>query len=110
PTRFDRSAAGRRFALFCRAIVERAREWGADIIHLNDWPTGMVPVYSRVDHLPTPTVFSIHNLGYQGNFAPRLLPEIGIPWEFYRIDDGVEFYGTASFLKAGLALSDTLAT
>lgn len=110
PTRFDRSAAGRRFALFCRAIVERARAWGADIIHLNDWPTGMVPVYARLDHLTTPTLFSIHNLGYQGNFPPGILPEIGVPGEFFRIDAGVEFYGTASFLKAGLALSDQIAT
>jgi len=110
PTRFDRVAAGRRFAFFCRAIVERARVWGADVVHLNDWPTGLVPVYARLERLPIPTLFSIHNMGYQGNFPPGLLPEIGVPWEFYRIDDGVEFYGTASFLKAGLSLSDRLAT
>jgi starch synthase len=60
--------------------------------------------------VPTPTLFAIHNLGYQGNFPPALLPEIGVPWEFYRIDAGVEFYGTASLLKAGLALSDRLVT
>lgn len=110
PTRFDRVAAGRRFALFCRAIVERAREWEADLIHLNDWPTGMVPLYARLEGLRIPTVFTIHNLGYQGNFTPSLLPEIGVPWEYYRIDEGVEFYGTASFLKGGLALSDRLNT
>lgn len=110
PTRFDRAAAGRRFAFFCRTIVERARAWGTDLIHLNDWPTGMVPVYARLERLRIPTLFSIHNLGYQGNFPPGLLPEVGIPWEFYRIDEGVEFYSTASFLKAGLSLSDRLAT
>lgn len=110
PTRFDRAAAGRRFALFCRAIVERARAWEADVIHLNDWPTGLVPIYARLDELPTPTVFAIHNLAYQGNFPPALLPEIGVPWDFYRIEAGVEFYGSASFLKSGLALSDQLVT
>lgn len=109
-TRFDRIAAGRRFALFCRAVVERAREWGADVIHLNDWPTGLVPVYSRLDGVRTPTLYAIHNLAYQGNFPPALLPEIGVPWDFYRIDAGVEFYGAASFLKAGLALSDRVVT
>ncbi|HEX7048697.1 MAG TPA: glycogen/starch synthase [Longimicrobiales bacterium] len=110
PTRFDRVAAGRRFALFCRAIVERARALGADIVHLNDWPTGLVPVYAQQDGVPVATVFAIHNLAYQGNFPPSLLPEVGIRPDFYRIDHGVEFYGTASFLKAGLALADRLVT
>lgn len=110
PKRFDRTAAGRRFAFFCRAVAERAATWGADIVHLNDWPTGLVPVYARLDGHLRPTVFAIHNLGYQGNFPPSLLPEVGIPWDFFRIDEGIEFYGAASFLKGGLALSDRLVT
>jgi starch synthase len=110
PTRFDRVASGRRFALFCRAVVERARAWGADVVHLNDWPTGLVPVYARIDRVPVPTLFAIQNLAYQGNYPPAILPEIGVPGDFYRTDDGLEFYGTASFLKAGLALSDRLVT
>src|SRR5690606_29934520 len=110
PTRFDRIAAGRRFAFFCRAIVERSRAWGADLIHLNDWPTGLVPVYARMEGLRTGTLFAIHNLAYQGNFPPALLPEIGVPWEFYKVERGIEFYGAASFIKGGLALSDRLVT
>lgn len=110
PTRFDRVAAGRRFAIFCRAVAERARAWEADVVHLNDWPTGLVPVYSRIDGWRVPTVFAIHNLGYQGNFPPSLLPEIGVPWSFFAVDRGVEFYGTASFLKGGISLSDRLVT
>jgi starch synthase len=110
PTRFDRVAAGRRFAFFCRAVVERARAWGADVVHLNDWPTGLVPVYGQLDGLGAATVFTIHNLAYQGNFPPSLLPEIGVPWHFFRMEEGVEFYGSASFLKGGLALSDRLNT
>ncbi|HEY8484578.1 MAG TPA: glycogen synthase GlgA [Longimicrobiales bacterium] len=101
---------GLRFAFFCRAVVERARTWGADVVHLNDWQTGLVPVYARMDGPPVVTVFAIHNLGYQGNFPPELLPRIGIPWEFYRPEEGIEFYGHASFMKAGLALSDRLVT
>ncbi|HEX6939793.1 MAG TPA: glycogen synthase [Longimicrobiales bacterium] len=110
PTRFDPWAAGRRFAFFCRAVVERARAWGADVVHLNDWPTGFVPVYGALDGLPAATVFTIHNVAYQGNFPPSLLPEVGVPWDFFRIERGVEFYGSASFLKSGLALSDRLNT
>jgi starch synthase len=110
PTRFDQAAAGRRFALFSRAVVERAEAWGADVVHLNDWPTGLVPAYAELSGLLVPTIFTIHNLGYQGNFPSELLPEIGVPWELYRTDGGVEFHGMASFLKAGLALSDRLVT
>jgi starch synthase len=109
-TRFDRYAAARRFAFFCRAVVERARSWGADVIHLNDWPTGLVPVYARLDGVGTATLFAIHNLAYQGNFPPSILPEIGVPWDFFRTERGVEFYGSASFMKGGLELSDRLVT
>lgn len=110
PTRFDQLAPGRRFALFSRAVVEWAKYWGADLIHLNDWPTGLVPLYTRLGGVEVPTLFTIHNLGYQGNFDPVLLREIGVPPEYYRIEEGLEFFGTASFLKSGLALSDSLNT
>src|SRR5690606_6806952 len=96
--------------LFCRAIVRWARTWGADVVHLNDWPTGLVPVYGRIDGLGAPTVFAIPNLAHQGNFPPSILGEIGVPDEYCRTEGGVEFYGTASFMKAGLALSDRLVT
>jgi starch synthase len=101
---------GRRFAFFCRAVVRYARDWQPDLIHLNDWTTGFVPVYALVDDLDIATVFSIHNLAYQGNFSPVLLEQAGIPWDLYRTENGVEFMHTASFLKAGIALSDRLLT
>lgn len=101
---------GRRFAFFCRAVVRFAREWGADVLHLNDWTTGFVPVYGLVDGLDAATVFSIHNLAYQGNFSPVLLEQVGVPWELYRTENGVEFMHTASFMKAGISLSDQLLT
>jgi starch synthase len=101
---------GRRFAFFCRAVVRYASEWRPDVIHLNDWTTGFVPVFSLVDGLDVATVFSIHNLAYQGNFSPVLLEQAGVPWDLYRTENGVEFLHTASFLKAGLSLSDRLLT
>lgn len=106
----DPMANGRRFALFCRAVVEYARVWEPDILHLNDWGTGLTPAYALVQNLSTASVFAIHNLAYQGNFPPRLLDEIGLPPEFYRTENGLEFHGTASFMKGGLALSDRLVT
>jgi starch synthase len=106
----DALDVGRRFAFFCRAIVAYAREWGADIVHLNDWHTGLVPVYALVDGLPAATLFSIHNLAYQGNFPTALMPEAGIPADFLRTENGLELHGQVSFIKAGLALADRLAT
>jgi starch synthase len=106
----DAVAAARRFALFSRAAAAYARAWGADIVHLNDWQTGLVPVYGLVDAPIPPTVFAIHNLAYQGNVSPHLLPEIGVPDSFMRTENGIEFFGAASFAKAGIALSDRLVT
>jgi starch synthase len=106
----DHVAAARRFALFSRAAAAYARRWGADIIHLNDWQTGLVPVYGLIDGDTPPAVYAVHNLPYQGNVAPALLREIGVPAEFMRTENGLEFFGAASFAKAGIALSDRLVT
>ena len=106
----DHVAAARRFALFSRAALAYARRWGADIMHLNDWQTGLVPIYGLIDGDAPPTVYAIHNLPYQGNVAPSLLHEIGVPAEFMRTENGLEFYGAASFAKAGIALSDRIVT
>ncbi|NJD11430.1 MAG: glycogen synthase [Gemmatimonadetes bacterium] len=100
----------RRFAFFSRAIVAYAARWGADVVHLNDWQTGLVPLFSQVDGGESATVFTIHILGYQGNFAPDVLPATGIPSEFYRTENGVEYHGHVSFMKAGIALADRLVT
>ena len=108
PTPRDPIAHGVRFGLFSRAVVDYARRWGAEVVHANDWPTGLVPVFARVDRLAVRTVFGIHNLAYQGNFPPRILRRVGVPRHFYRMEDGLEFYEQASFLKGGLALSDRL--
>lgn len=106
----DPLALGRRFALFCRAVVRYAKAWNADVVHANDWHTGLVPVYRLLDGLDAATIFTIHNLAYQGNFTPELLGQAGVPGELYRPENGVEFYGSVSFMKAGLALADHVTT
>lgn len=110
PTRHDPVAEAVRFAFFCRVAVHVARDWGADIVHLNDWQTGLVPAYGLLHGLEAVTVFGIHNLAYQGNFPPSLLSRVGLPDWLHRTENGLEFHGSASFLKAGLALSDRLVT
>lgn len=106
----DPLATGRRFAFFCRAVVRYARAWGADVVHLNDWPTGLVPAWGLLDGLEAGTVFTIHNLAYQGNYPPTLLNQAGLPADLYRTENGVEFHGQVSFMKGGLALADQITT
>jgi starch synthase len=108
--RGDPLSLGRRFAFFSRAVVAYAKHWNADVVHLNDWQTGLVPVYGLVDGLDAATLLTIHNLAYQGNFPPTLLGDIGIPATFMRTENGIEFHGHVSMLKAGIALSDRLNT
>src|SRR5690606_25836630 len=104
----DPLGPGRRFAFFSRAVVAYAAEWGADVMHANDWQAGFVPVYELIDVVDIPTVFGIHNLAYQGNFDRALLTSVGVPVELYRTENGVEFHDQVSFMKAGVALSDRL--
>lgn len=106
----DPLSLGRRFAFFSRAVVALARAWNVDVVHLNDWQTGLAPIYGLLDELDAATVFAIHNLAYQGNFPPVILDQIGIPREFLRTENGIEFYGQASFIKGGLAIADRLVT
>jgi starch synthase len=106
----DPLTVAERFALFARASLHYARQWEADVIHLNDWQTGLAPVYSHVDRIPIPTVFSIHNLAYQGNYPVSVLNRIGVPPTFFRTENGIEFFGNASFIKGGIALADRITT
>jgi starch synthase len=84
--------------------------WQPDILHANDWQTGLAPAYLSASRPPRlATVFSVHNLAFQGNFASEWLPRLGLPWSGYTIE-GLEFYGQLSFMKAGLNYSDRLTT
>ena len=105
----------RRFAVFNHVAARLSRgallaDWRADIVHANDWPTGLVPAIL----LETPgqrpaTVFTIHNLAYQGLFPASLYPQLGLPDEAFNVD-GLEFHGQISFIKAGIRFSDRLTT
>ena len=107
-----------RFAYFSRAVLELVRALGEqfDIIHLNDWMTGLIPLYLKTAYAGdksfarTRTLFTIHNMAFQGQFSPELLPKFGLPGWVYSNDSGLEFYGAASSLKAGLLFSDGLST
>jgi len=105
-----------RFALFCRAVIEASKILGVpDIFHCHDWQTALIPVLLRTlyDEDPTlyqiPTVFTIHNMGYQGIFSPDTLPLLMLPWDLFTITK-LEFFGKVNFLKGALTYSDFITT
>ncbi len=106
-----------RFIFFGRSILESCKALGyqPDILHLNDWQTGLTPAYLKTLYAKdtwfkdTRTLFSIHNLGYQGNFKLAQVKPSGLPPQCFKME-GAEFYGQFSFLKSGLIYSDLLNT
>jgi len=80
------------------------------IVHAHDWQAGLTPAYLRYSGKPAPaTVFTIHNLAYQGQFPRDLLGALGLPERSFAMD-GVEYYGAIGYLKAGLQLADRITT
>lgn len=105
-----------RFIFFCRAILElcRALNFRPDVIHCNDWQTGLVPLYLRTFNgkeffSRTAAVMTIHNIGYQGIFDAADFRLTGLGLELFN-PEGVEFYGKVNFLKAGITASDIITT
>jgi starch synthase len=107
----------RRFTYFQRAVLKTIENLkiNPDVIHCHDWQTGLIPVYIKTietDYKPfqkARSVFTIHNLAYQGNFPPDSFPSTGLGWEFYK-SDLLEFYSKFSFLKGGLVFADEVTT
>ena len=99
-----------RFTIFCRGIVELLRANTYDIVHLNDWQTALVPLLLQEEsEINTKTLFTIHNLAYQGLFSYETLSEIAIDSKYFTIDV-LEFYGQMNFMKAAIAYSDAVTT
>lgn len=108
-----------RFAFFDRAVLDTLREidWQPDLIHCNDWQTGMLPVllkfeYKRKDRFywNMKCVYSIHNIAFQGVFDPNILPELfGFDLELYE-NTALKFDNGVSFMKGGLYYSDIITT
>jgi starch synthase len=106
-----------RFIFFCKGVVETMRllRMNADVIHCHDWQTGLLPLLLRHaeqrhgDVLAMRTVFTIHNIAFQGVFPMRSFYRTNLPDELMGID-GVEYYGQLSMMKGGILFADRVAT
>jgi starch synthase len=107
-----------RFGFLSRAALElpRVLEWQPDIIHCHDWHTGLLPAYlhqaarTGASAVAVPrTVFTIHNLAYQGLADKEFLPRLGLDWSLFTMQ-GLEYYDYINPLKAGLVYADAITT
>ena len=89
--------------------AETPLEWKPDVVHCNDWQAALAPAYLRFANAAAPCVMAVHNLAFQGIFPPQTTLELGLPAECFQ-PEGVEFYGSLSFLKAGLYYADHITT
>ncbi|UNL84596.1 glycogen synthase GlgA [Priestia koreensis] len=104
-----------RFTFFCRAVIDALPHLDhlPDIIHCHDWHTGMVPFLLRADYeyySSIQTVFTIHNLQFQGIFPKGILYELLNLDDYYFTTSQLEFYGNVSFMKAALVSADKITT
>ncbi|MBI1179284.1 MAG: glycogen synthase GlgA [Alphaproteobacteria bacterium] len=104
-----------RYALLCHAGARLAAghgpiDWQPDVVHANDWHTGLLPLLShQAGDGGAPTLFSIHNMAFQGVFGMDVAERVGIGPDYLN-PDGAEFYGKVSFLKAGIRFARQLVT
>ncbi|TAM50015.1 MAG: glycogen synthase GlgA [Paraburkholderia sp.] len=128
PARFDRGGGlyfdeqgqawadnAERFAVFSHVVARIALgtagvDWTPDVVHVNDWHLGLVPALLATGPRTRPrSVFTIHNLAFQGVFAAETFGRLGLPNEWFT-SDGIEYYGSVSFLKAGIRFADHITT
>jgi|SRR5579884_3343570 len=109
-----------RFTFFCRAVMEVLRaleseDWVPDILHAHDWQAALCLVFGKIlyaDYIrrrAIASVFTVHNLGYQGLFPGAAFPRTGLPSSVFT-PTTLEFYGSCNLLKGGLIFGDLLST
>jgi starch synthase len=106
-----------RFATLCRAAFDGAIRRGTrvDVVHVHDWQGGLAPVYLQDRYVHervlagAPTVFTIHNIAYQGVYPRDWLPALGLDWHLFH-PGALEFWGSISLLKAGIKFSRMITT
>jgi starch synthase len=106
-----------RFTFYCRAVMQACLSLNIspDILHCNDWQTGLIPIYAKTlyklfpNFAHTKSVMTIHNIGYQGVFNKEAIALTQLGWEAYN-EDCLQFYQSINFLKGGLLWADAITT
>lgn len=106
-----------RFVFFSRAVLDaiRALRLEVDVVHCNDWQTALIPAYLKAEYRGVPgyeriaSLFTIHNLAYQGQFWHWDMLLTGLDWKYFNWRQ-MEFYGKLNLLKTGLVFADALGT
>lgn len=104
-----------RFSFFSKGVLEviKSLKIDMDILHCHDWHTALIPLYLKINYketfLHSKTLFTIHNLGYQGIFSGDKFHLLGLPWQYFDMEE-LEFYGNVNFMKAGIIYSDKINT
>ncbi len=106
-----------RFVFFCRAVLESIRllDWCPDLIHANDWQTGLIPALLKTEVEATPfyeniaSLLTIHNLAYQGSFWHWDMLLTGIDWKHFNWKE-MECFGRLNLLKTGIVFADAINT
>lgn len=101
-----------RFAILCHAAVDIALNklklsWKPNVVHCNDWQTGLIPALLSLHKRRPATIFTIHNLAYQGIFDQQTFDDLHLPGQLWHMG-GIEFHGQMSFIKGGLAYADKI--
>lgn len=117
-TGYDYEDNDERFILFAKGTLEilKTLGWQPDIIHVNDWQSALIPAYLKTTYADDPffkrtaSVFSIHNLAYQGGFPKSTFDKIGVPKELFYPISPFEFWGNVNFLKVGICYADVINT
>ncbi len=105
-----------RFGLFCRAVLEAAKQLGVpDVFHVHDWQAALIPVYLSTTYAADPvlsaaaTVLTIHNVAFQGLFPPATTEQLLFPWDLFTWEK-LEHYDRFNFLKGGIVFANKLTT
>ena len=106
-----------RFVFFSRSVLEAIRllDLQVDLLHCNDWQTGLIPAYLNIEYRAThgyeniASLLTIHNMAYQGNFWHWDMLLTGLDWKYFNMHQ-MEFYGHLNFLKTGIVFADAIST
>lgn len=112
---FDDNAL--RFSFFNLAVLDAMRhlKWRPDVVHCHDWHTAVTPAYLKTRYFHDdfwggmPSLFTIHNLAYQGRYPAWQLPDTGLGWELFH-PNCLEFYGDINLMKAAICFASQIST